>query len=152
VAFHGQHEHSLDSKDRLTIPARFRAALADGVILVKGLDPCVEVYPVHEFARFEQRDLAGFSTFSRDQRRMRRRIYAHSVDETLDSAGRIRLPAHLIEHGGLGGACVIVGVGDYLEIWNPGTWDSEDAEVDSHAHEIAEGLGGDGGRDSSPEG
>jgi MraZ protein len=141
LAFHGQHEHTLDSKDRLTIPARFRAALADGVILVKGLDPCVEVYPVQEFARFEEREVAGFSSFSRDQRRMRRRIYAHSVDEKLDSAGRIRLPGNLIEHAGLSGPCVIVGVGDYLEIWQPGTWGAEDAEVDAKANEIAEGLG-----------
>jgi MraZ protein len=148
LAFHGQHEHSLDSKDRLTIPARFRAALADGVILVKGLDPCVEVYPVHEFGRFEEREVAGFSTFSRDQRRMRRRIYAHSVDEKLDSAGRIRLPGNLIEHAGLGGTCVIVGVGDYLEIWQPGTWGAEDAEVDAKANEIAEGLGSGGGEPS----
>jgi MraZ protein len=148
LAFHGQHEHSLDSKDRLTIPARFRAALADGVILVKGLDPCVEVYPVQEFARFEEREVAGFSTFSRDQRRMRRRIYAHSVDEQLDSAGRIRLPGNLIEHAGLGGPCVIVGVGDYLEIWQPETWGAEDAEVDAKANQIAEGLGGGGGEAS----
>jgi MraZ protein len=141
LAFHGQHEHSLDSKDRLTIPARFRAALADGVILVKGLDPCVEVYPVQGFARFEQREVADFSTFSRDQRRMRRRIYAHSVDEKLDSAGRIRVPRNLIEHAGLTGACVIVGIGDYLEIWSPGAWSTEDTEVDAKANEIAEGLG-----------
>jgi transcriptional regulator MraZ len=147
LAFHGQHEHSLDSKDRLTIPARFRSALADGVILVKGLDPCVEVYPVQEFARFEESELAGFSSFSRDQRRMRRRIYAHSVDEQLDSAGRIRLPTHLVEHAGLEGPCVIVGVGAYLEIWSPGTWGSEDAEVDSQANQIAEGLGREGARE-----
>ena len=141
MAFHGQHEHSLDSKDRLTIPARFRAALADGVILVKGLDPCVEVYSVQEFARFEQREVADFSSFSRDQRRMRRRIYAHSVDEKLDSAGRIRLPGNLIEHADLEGACTVVGAGNTLEIWNPKSWGTEDAEVDAHANEIAEGLG-----------
>jgi MraZ protein len=146
LAFHGQHEHSLDSKDRLTIPARFRTALADGVILVKGLDPCVEVYPVQEFARFEEREVADFSTFSRDQRRMRRRIYAHSVDEKLDSAGRIRVPRNLIEHAGLTGPCVIVGIGDFLEIWSPAAWGTEDAEVDAKANEIAEGLG-EGGRD-----
>jgi MraZ protein len=151
LAFHGQHEHSLDSKDRLTIPARFRAALADGVILAKGLDPCVEVYPVREFARFEEREVAEFSTFSRDQRRLRRRIYAHSVDERIDSAGRIRVPGHLVEHAGLAGTCVVVGVGDHLEIWSPGTWGSEDAEVDAQANEIAEELGN-GGRETPREG
>lgn len=141
MAFHGQHEHSLDSKDRLTIPARFRAALSDGVILLKGLDPCVEAYPAEEFARFEERDLAGLSALSRDQRRMRRRIYAHSVDEQLDSAGRIRLPRHLIEHAGLEDQCVVVGVGEYLEIWGPEAWGAEDSEVDAQAEQIAEGLG-----------
>jgi MraZ protein len=141
LALHGQHEHSLDTKDRVTIPARFRDALADGVILLKGLDPCVEVYPVQEFAQFEERDLAGLSAFSRDQRRIRRRIYAHSVDEELDSSGRIRLPRHLIEHAGLDDQCVIVGVGNCLEIWSPGAWGSEDAEVDAQANRIAEGLG-----------
>jgi MraZ protein len=141
LAFHGQHAHSLDEKDRVTIPARFRDALADGVILLKGLDPCVEVYPVQEFAHFEERDLAGLSALSRDQRRMRRRIYAHSVDEALDSSGRVRIPRHLMDHAGLEDQCVIVGVGEYLEIWSPGEWGSEDAEVDAQANRIAEGLG-----------
>jgi MraZ protein len=141
LAFHGQHAHSLDAKDRVTIPARFRDALADGVILLKGLDPCVEVYPVQEFAHFEERDLAGLSALSRDQRRMRRRIYAHSVDEALDSSGRVRIPRHLMDHAGLEDQCVIVGVGEYLEIWSPGEWGSEDAEVDAQANRIAEGLG-----------
>ena len=53
LAFRGQHEHSLDSKDRLTVPARYRAALADGVVLAAGLDPCVEVYGVEDYTRFE---------------------------------------------------------------------------------------------------
>jgi MraZ protein len=141
LAFHGQHAHSLDEKDRVTIPARFRDALADGVILLKGLDPCVEVYPVQEFAHFEERDLAGLSALSRDQRRMRRRVYAHSVDEALDSSGRVRIPGHLMDHAGLEDQCVIVGVGEYLEIWSPGAWGSEDAEVDAQANQIAEGLG-----------
>jgi MraZ protein len=141
LAFHGQHAHSLDEKDRVTIPARFRDALADGVILLKGLDPCVEVYPVQEFAHFEERDLAGLSALSRDQRRMRRRVYAHSVDEALDSSGRVRITGHLMDHAGLEDQCVIVGVGEYLEIWSPGAWGSEDAEVDAQANQIAEGLG-----------
>ena len=50
MAFRGQHEHSLDAKDRLTIPARFRAALDEGVVLFEGLDPCVSIYPVGDYA------------------------------------------------------------------------------------------------------
>jgi MraZ protein len=51
MAFRGQYEHSLDSKDRLTIPARFRAALSEGIVLVAGLDPCVELYTPQGYER-----------------------------------------------------------------------------------------------------
>ena len=98
MAFRGHYEHSLDSKDRLTVPARFRAALADGVVLSPGLDPCVEVYPTADYARFEEQVLAELNPLSRDGRMMQRRFHGRSHDETLDSAGRVRIPSHLIEH------------------------------------------------------
>jgi MraZ protein len=141
LAFRGQYEHSLDSKDRLTVPARFRAALADGVVLSAGLDPCVEVYPTGEYTRFEQQVLAELNPLSRHGRMMRRRFHGRSHDETLDSAGRIRIPNHLIDHAELGeGPCVVIGVADHLEIWNTKGWAEHDAEIDATAAEIAEEL------------
>jgi MraZ protein len=140
LAFRGQYEHSLDSKDRLTVPSRFRAPLADGVVLAAGLDPCVEVYSVQDHARFEQRFLADLNPLNRQGRMMRRRFHARSQDERLDSAGRIRLPGHLIEHAGLEGACVVVGVADHLEIWNAERWAAEFSEIDATALEVAEEL------------
>jgi len=141
LAFRGHYEHSLDSKDRLTVPARFRAALADGVVLSAGLDPCVEVYPTAGYADFERQVLAELNPLSRSGRMMRRRFHGRSHDETLDSAGRVRVPKHLIEHAGLQeGACVVIGVADHLEIWNPPTWAEHDAEIDATAAEIAEEL------------
>ena len=141
MAFRGQYEHSLDSKDRLTVPARFRAALADGVVLSAGLDPCVEVYPTSEYARFEQQVLAELNPLSRHGRMMRRRFHGRSHDETLDSAGRIRIPSHLVEHAELEeGPCVVIGVADHLEIWNTRRWADHDAEIDATAAEIAEEL------------
>ena len=56
--------------------------------------------------------------------------------------GRVRLPGHLIEHAGLAGACMIVGVDDHLEVWNPAAWSEHDAEIDAQADEMAESLGG----------
>jgi MraZ protein len=144
LAFRGQHEHSLDAKDRITIPARFRAALADGVVLAQGLDPCVEVYPVAAYAEFEQRFLAGLNPFDRDGRMMQRRFHSRSVDESLDSAGRIRLPRHLIEHAGLEGTCIVAGVMNRIEIWNPARWAEENARIDAGAEEISRGLAGGG--------
>lgn len=144
VAFRGQHDHNLDSKDRVTVPARFRAAMADGVVLAQGLDPCVEVYPVAAYTAFEQRFLADLNPFDRDGRMMQRRFHARSVDETLDSAGRVHVPRHLIEHAALAGACTVVGVMDHLEIWSPERWAEEQARIDAGAEEIAERLAGGG--------
>ena len=59
LAFRGQHEHSLDAKDRLTIPAKLRSQLADGVVLFAGLDPCVEVWPAAEFEAFTEQALGS---------------------------------------------------------------------------------------------
>lgn len=140
MAFRGRYEHSLDSKDRITVPARFRAALDEGVVLLQSLDPCVAVYPIGAYTRFSERFLAGLNPLSRSGRMMVRRFNASSHDERLDSAGRVRLPRHLIEHAGLGGACVIVGVDDHLEIWSPDRWDEHEAEIESEAEAIAEQL------------
>jgi MraZ protein len=140
LAFRGRYEHSLDSKDRLTVPARFRSALADGVVLSKGLDPCVDLYTVDGFNQFSERFLAGLSPLSTEGRKMRRRFHGGSFDEKLDSAGRIRVPKPLIEHAGLDGNCVVIGAGEYLEIWNADAWAKQEEELDAAAPEIAEGL------------
>ena len=78
MAFRGLYEHSLDAKDRLTVPARFRSALADGVVLSKGLDPCVDLYTSDAFERVSDTYLAPHSPFSADARKMRRRFIAES--------------------------------------------------------------------------
>jgi MraZ protein len=140
LAFRGQYEHSLDAKDRLTVPARFRAALADGVVLAAGLDPCVEVYGIEDYTVFEQRFLAGLSPLDPKGRMMKRRFHASSHDEGLDSAGRIRIPRHLVEHAGLDGPCVVVGVADHLEVWDAKRWADHYAEIDATAAAMAEEL------------
>jgi MraZ protein len=142
LAFRGQHEHSLDAKDRLTVPARYRAALDGGVVLFEELDPCVSIYPVAEFGKLTATYLATLNPLTKRGRMMRRRFHARSHDESLDSAGRVRLPRHLIEHAELAGACVIVGVDDHLEVWNPAAWSEHDAEIEAQADEMAESLGG----------
>jgi MraZ protein len=140
VAFRGQHEHSLDAKDRLTIPARFRAALDEGVVLFEDLDPCVSIFPVAAYAEMSANYIARLNPLSKDGRMMRRRFHARSHDEKLDSAGRVRLPQHLIEHAGLQGACMIVGVDDHLEVWDPARWSEHDAEIDAETDRMAEAL------------
>ena len=151
MAFRGQYEHSLDAKDRITIPARFRAALAAGVVLAQGLEPCVEVYSEGAYTGVEERFLADLNPFDREGRRTQRRFHARSEDEKLDSAGRVRLPKRLIEHAGLEGTCVIAGVMNRLEIWNPERWAAENDEIDAEEERRANGPAGEGGASGSAE-
>ncbi len=140
MTFRGLHEHSLDAKDRITVPARYRSALGDGVVLIKGIERCVEVWPESAAEEMEQRTLASLNPMSRDARRIQRRFFAHSESSELDSAGRVRLSAQLIEHAGLEGRCVIIGSGSRLEIWSPDEWFAEDDENEKQAPALAESL------------
>jgi MraZ protein len=142
LAFRGQYEHSLDAKDRLTVPARFRSALSGGVVLFAGLDPCVEVYATKEYERFHERFLSGLNPLSKQGRMMRRRFNAAAEDEKLDKAGRVHVSKHLIEHAKLDGPCIVVGVSDHLEVWDAKAWAKQNAEVDKAAVEVAEELAG----------
>lgn len=140
MAFRGQHEHSLDAKDRLTIPSRLRAQLAEGAVLVAGLDPCVEIWPSSGFARFASQVLAGLNPLSANARLLRRRFHAQAEDEALDSAGRVRVAKHLIAHAGLEGSCIVVGADDHLEVWSPERWSAQAAEMEAQATAVAEEL------------
>lgn len=140
MAFRGRYEHSLDAKDRLTVPARFRAALSEGVVLFAGLDSCVEIYSTDDYERFHERFLSGLNPLSSKGRMMRRRFNADAEDERLDAAGRVRIAKHLIDHAGLTGQCVVVGVADHLEVWDAKAWAAHNAEVSSAAGTMAEEL------------
>lgn len=140
MAFRGQHEHSLDAKDRLTIPARLRAELAAGCVLVAGLDPCVEIWPAAAFDRFASQVLAGLNPLSSKARLLRRRFHSQAEDETLDSAGRVRVARHLIDHAALDGRCVVVGADDHLEVWSPERWRAQAEDMEAQAAAVAEEL------------
>ena len=125
MAFRGHYEHSLDSKDRLTVPARWRGQLSEGIVLVAGLDPCVEVYSPQGYEAFSQRFLGDLNPLGQDGRMMNRRFNASAQDEALDSAGRMRIARHLIDHA---------------EVWRPETWAHHYADIDQQAGLMAEKL------------
>ena len=103
MAFRGQHEHSLDAKDRLTIPSKLRAQLAEGVVISASFDPCVEIHPASGFAAYAARVESGLNPLGGKARMIRRRIHSGAQDEQLDTAGRVKIPKHLIAHGDLSG-------------------------------------------------
>lgn len=140
MAYRGQHEHSLDAKDRLTIPARWRGPLSDGVVLFEELDPCVSIYSPEGYEALTARYVSSLSPLSADGRMMRRRFHAKAHDESLDSAGRVRIPKHLIEHAALGGSCIVIGVDDHIEVWNPDRWAEHDARIEAQTERMSEEL------------
>lgn len=140
MTFRGLNEHSLDSKDRITVPAQYRAALAEGIVLMQGIEPCVEVWPASAAEEMEGATLSALNPMSRDARRIQRRFFAHSESAELDSAGRVRLSRQLIDHAGLEGRSIVSGMGSRLEIWSLEQWVAEDEENEQRTPELTESL------------
>jgi MraZ protein len=141
LAFHGTFEHSLDTKNRLTVPAKFRAALAGKVFLVRGVDPCISVYPEPTYTALTESALAGLNPFSPQARELKRMLYGSATDTELDSAGRVMLTQRLMEHAGIGREVVIAGAGDCLELWDRSAWEAYDRDLTQRAPDLTAALG-----------
>jgi MraZ protein len=136
----GEFEHSVDEKNRLTLPAKFRAAMAGGIVLTRGLDTCVEAYPAEGWRELVESRLAGLNPLSREARVLERFYYSGATEADPDKQGRVMLPSALIEHAGLGREVVVVGMRDRLEIWDRAAWHAQLKEVMGSAEHVAERL------------
>jgi MraZ protein len=119
--FLGQYTHSIDDKGRLTIPARYREELAEGAYVSQGFERNLMVLTASAYEEISQR-VNQMSMTDPTTRQLRRLIFATADLVELDKAGRIRIPQFLREVAGLESETVIVGVGDYFEIWSPLAW------------------------------
>lgn len=138
--FLGEYEHTLDDKNRLTLPARFRQAFAGGVVVTRGMDGCLAVYAAEDWHRFVESRLAGLDPFSREARQMSRFLFSGAVEVELDRQGRVMLPPALIQHGKLGREVVVAGLRDHVEIWDRAAWRDQLQEVEGSAELVAERL------------
>jgi MraZ protein len=136
----GEHEHTLDEKNRLTLPARFRQAFAEGIVVTRGMDGCLFAYTPGDWTALVQGRLATLDPLSKEGRRMQRFFYAGAVEAELDKQGRVGIPGALLEHAKLGRDVVVAGVHDHLEIWDRAAWRLELAEVEGSAEHVAERL------------
>jgi MraZ protein len=136
----GEFEHTIDDKNRLTLPARFRERFAEGIVVTRGIDRCLEAYTREGWQRLVETRIASLDPLSQESRRMRRYFFSAAQDAELDRQGRLMLPAPLIDHAKLGREVVVAGVHDHLEIWNRAAWRAELAEVEGSAEHVAERL------------
>jgi MraZ protein len=135
----GEHEHSLDDKNRLTLPAKLRGDFEDGVVVTRGLDGCLYAYPRGAWAQMAER-IQTLDPLAEDSRRMRRHFFSGAAHGELDKQGRMVIPAALLEGAGITREVTVAGVFDHLEIWDRATWRQQLHEVEGSAEDVAERL------------
>ncbi len=137
--FLGEFEHALDDKGRLAIPAKFRPALADGLVITRGLDKCLFVWSMEEWRTVAEK-LSQFSLMHADARRLHRLLFAGATDTAPDRLGRVLVPSFLREYAELRDGVVVVGLLHRLEIWSRVNWQSERSLAEQESSQLAEHL------------
>ena len=136
----GAHEHSVDEKNRLTLPVKFRKSFDGGIVLTRGIDRCIAAYPRDEWERSLGKRIGELEGLSRDDRRLQRFFFASAAEAELDKQGRVMVPAALMEHAGLDREVTVTGVYDHLEIWDRTKWGQQLHEVEGSVEDVAERL------------
>ncbi|MFP4514493.1 MAG: division/cell wall cluster transcriptional repressor MraZ [Parcubacteria group bacterium] len=138
--FIGEYKHSLDSKGRLAIPAKFRASLKKGAVVTKGLDNCLFLYSKEQWQKMAEK-LASLPTSQAKARAFARHMIAGAMDVEFDSQGRITLPEYLRDFADLEKKTIIAGLYNHLEIWDEKAWDKYKKQAEKNSNDIAESLG-----------
>jgi MraZ protein len=119
--FLGTHSLRLDDKGRMFLPAKYREDLADGVVITKGQERCLYVFPAEEFARITE-GLRAAPVTAKAVRDYSRVFFASASDEVPDKQGRVTIPQGLRDYAGLQRECVVIGANTRLEIWDNAAW------------------------------
>jgi len=141
--FLGEYQHSVDAKGRLVLPSKFRARLDDGLIVTKGQERCLYVFPLD---RWDQ-EVEKVNRLPRTDRRSRnyaRSFFGSASDQQLDGQGRVQIPQTLRDYAGLDKDVVVVGVSDRVEIWDAASWTDLSGEADELYAGIEEALSEEG--------
>lgn len=137
--FMGEYNHSIDTKGRLIVPAKFRDVLGDSFVVTKGLDGCLFVYPDSEWNAFEEK-LKTLPLTNKNARQFTRFFLAGAATCEVDKQGRILIPQVLREFAGLEKDVVLVGVGTRIEIWSKEQWDESINGYDADMDDVAENM------------
>lgn len=137
MIFAGEFEHRIDPQGRISVPARFRTAFEDGIVLGKAYDRCVLIYTPQEWQNAAD-SLASQPANLGASRRLNRLHFSGAYPSQLDRSGRVLIPPQLREYAGLAENVVLVGTGRFFEIWDRSAWEQERELLDAQAPEIAE--------------
>lgn len=135
--FLGEYQHTIDSKGRLFIPAKFRIDLGERFIVTKGLDGCLFVYPMAGWNELEDK-LKKLPMTQKDARAFTRFFFAGANESELDKQGRVMVPVTLRNYAQLSKEIMILGVGNRLEIWDLEKWNQYNGDVEQSFEQLAE--------------
>jgi MraZ protein len=139
----GEYIHTIDDKNRISLPAKFRKEMGKKIIITPGLDNCLFVFTLKEWAKVSKRlgsSEGDLSFLKADQRIFNRNMFGGAVDVEVDSIGRILIPDFLKDRAKLKNSGAIIGVSDRLEIWNDKMWGDYKANAEKQAENLAEKL------------
>jgi MraZ protein len=134
--FLGEYEHSVDVKGRVAVPAKFRTQLEGGLVVTRGFERCLQVYPMEQWQKLSER-VSSLSLAAAEARQLRRLLFSSAFDTEVDKQGRIVLPSGLREYAGIGDIAVVAGMNTYFEIWSQTDWDAAMASLDEAQPDIA---------------
>lgn len=137
--FMGEYHHSVDEKGRMIIPAKFRDALGSRFVMTRGLDHCLFIYPMEEWAVMEQK-LKSLPLMKSEARAFTRFFLSGATECELDRQGRVNIPPNLREYAKLDSNAVVIGVSSRLEVWSKEMWETYTQNSAESFNEIAEKL------------
>jgi transcriptional regulator MraZ len=147
LIFRGTFEHALDAKHRLTVPSKFRAALAGGVVLAASPETnaqaprSIAIWKPDAYESYTSAVLTDLNPLSPKYRDLERFFFNFSHDTELDSANRVMIPPKLMEYAGLGKEVIVTGSGKCLEVFDRGRYDGYSEDVLIRAPDLAASLG-----------
>ena len=136
----GSSERTVDSKGRIILPREFRRDFEGGLMVTKGLDNCLLLYPMKEWEKLVER-IEEMPTGSEATRRFTRLFFADASHLTPDGQGRVLIPPRLREMVGITKEVFVVGLANKVEVWEPGKWSAYRRESEGHYEQSASDIG-----------
>ena len=122
--FLGEYQYTIDDKGRLTIPAKFRRPLAGGLVVTRGFDRNLAMYPMATWSGLVDK-VNQLPYGDLQARRFRRLVFSGASDAELDKQGRINIPTYLLDYGMITKDVIVVGMNNFIELWSPDQWEAE---------------------------
>ncbi|MBU4369864.1 division/cell wall cluster transcriptional repressor MraZ [Patescibacteria group bacterium] len=138
--FIGEYHYSIDDKNRLGVPVKFRTELLKGAVVTRGLDTCLFLFPRKEWTKLATK-LSEMPISKSKSRTIARLMLAGAMDVSVDKQGRINLPDYLRKYAGIGKKAVVAGLYNRMEIWDEKKWETFKKDAEEDSSEIADTLG-----------